>query len=320
MSTASIYIGPWTDHSRGSPYGQTITITSQHGDVLISVLSLYVAFVGGAFWSLIAVAIHQCSVGRGTTDELHEQYQIAYRNIEPPSRLAWNLLAILWSHRRTPPANRPKHPVRRFLRRVFFPVLVGGGFTASSVLVSQVARPSYGTSDVLIRGGSCGLLEFSGNATSPKDGIFSAGELLRNRTLQARTYARACYSADAQLHDCSIYSSKNLRYSTSSSTCPFADEIDHSICGATNNRSLLIYTDLLDSNRDLGINIPERDSIAAQYNLTCAPINVTNHLQIKRIGGNVDYIFYLGAIPNGPPYTYLYNARNSDNIVGYQVR
>jgi hypothetical protein len=83
-----------------------------------------------------------------------------------------------------------------------------------------------------------------------------------------------------------------------------------------NTGSYLMYTNILDSHADLGINAAQQDRVQFQKNVTCSPlvIHATNSTGIFGSGTYTSYNY--GGIQN---YTYLYNPGAITDIVGYQI-
>lgn len=320
MSSSPVYIGLWHDYSVGSVLRETITIQTGYGDYLISALAFFVTLVGGAFWHLVALIIHQMNASKLNPDPLAIEHQLAYRTSDSPSSLAWTLTEIYLAWR----VKATTHPVEGLFRRSFLrilpPLLVAIGFSASSVLVTYVAKPAYGTSDVLIRRGQCGLIEYDVNITGGGTGSIDAAADFNTLAQSSRAYARSCYpSGVRQSGDCSFFTVQNLPYNISSSPCPFGNNKNGSLCAVKADDVFLAHSEMLDSNDDLGINAPRDQSLLVQYNLTCSPINVTPYItRVQSEDLNIEY--NLGPVAFGNSYTYRYDTHKIIEDVGYQLR
>jgi len=56
----NVYIGTWTNWSRGSVLGATLTLTRSNGNLLIAFTAVFVAFISARFWKIACFAIHRC--------------------------------------------------------------------------------------------------------------------------------------------------------------------------------------------------------------------------------------------------------------------
>jgi hypothetical protein len=171
--------------------------------------------------------------------------------------------------------------------------------------------------------------------TTTAAGVTAYETKVLNDTIDARAYARSCYAADFSTPNtiaCSFYTKPPLNYASKilNQTCPFglsqsAENLDlpfsGSECNITYNTGLyLMYTGILDSHDDLGINAPPQDRIRSQKNVTCSPLFIHSANSTGDFGSS-DYTEYnYGSFPSlNQNYTYLCNPKTTMDNVGYQI-
>jgi hypothetical protein len=54
----TIYLGTWTNWSRGQVMGATLTTTRQYGNLLIAFTAFFVGFVASRFWKMAWLVMH----------------------------------------------------------------------------------------------------------------------------------------------------------------------------------------------------------------------------------------------------------------------
>ncbi|KAK8122765.1 hypothetical protein PG984_011435 [Apiospora sp. TS-2023a] len=80
-----VYLGTWTNWSRGSAVlGATLTMTQEHGNLLIAFTAVFVPFAASRFWRIFALIFHQCYSTSGPRDVIHHQRQVLLRNSNSP--------------------------------------------------------------------------------------------------------------------------------------------------------------------------------------------------------------------------------------------
>lgn len=76
----NVYLGVWTDWSRGLVLGATLTLDRQQANLLIAFTASFVVFVGSRFWRIICLVLHQVYSTSNLRDALHHQRQVLLRN------------------------------------------------------------------------------------------------------------------------------------------------------------------------------------------------------------------------------------------------
>jgi hypothetical protein len=332
MSSIPVYVGYWTDWSYDQVLGDSVTVDEQFGRYILSGMATFVTIVTGFAWLIVAYCVHQARVSDKRIDAIHFQQQVTYRNDTAPLTsaadsfsiyLAWKSWSCLKRHKVQKDVDRLK---RRTLYALSYPLLTWGAFTAAGVLSSQVAKPAYQSSDVLVNPGLCGEWFFN---ISTVQGLTLHDLKVLNDTLGGRAYARSCYSADLSSINpvsCLFYTTQQLPYDSTDVTgaCPFAldQEFENGPCSVNNNTgSHKMYTSLLDSHVHFGINAKTINRVQVQKNVTCSPVsaqNNTNASNVTSISGQVTE-YNLGQVQGVSNYTYIYSPSTPTDNVGYQI-
>lgn len=328
--------------------------------LLTGTATFITAFVATISWSgLVAYGVHQfCVPCKGKAVEpLRYQHQVAFRNSQSAISTALDLL-FLWAALR--PSNilqedkprkkgtlSPTHPQVISKRRyrsstgrtammILWPLGTWISFTASSILSARVARsnPAFAKNDVRIRytKNRCGLINYNGTTLQTE---LAYNNKMLHDTIAARAYARSCYAGDLDTSytiACNFFTKPSLRYKAVflDQACPFgksgsAANLNIAYKGgdcdtASNTGSHFMYTDVLDSHFDLGINAPPGNRIQFQKNTTCSPLVIHTAKNAGDFGrGNYTAYMY-GPFPGlSQEYTYLYQPQAIYDNVGYQM-
>ncbi|KAM7183172.1 hypothetical protein V8F33_013748, partial [Rhypophila sp. PSN 637] len=96
-----VYLGVWTNWSRGPVMGLTLTMTRSNADLLIAFVAFYIAFVGRRFWRIFCFACHSIVSSRtGQAREgTYHQHQVILRNAETATSGVVALVQVLWAWR-----------------------------------------------------------------------------------------------------------------------------------------------------------------------------------------------------------------------------
>lgn len=71
-----VYLGTWTNYSRGRILGATLTLESRYGLLLLSFTATFVGFVASRFWRIITLILHRIYSTPEPRDALHHQRQV----------------------------------------------------------------------------------------------------------------------------------------------------------------------------------------------------------------------------------------------------
>lgn len=293
----SIYLGTWTDWSRGKLLGATLTLTRQNGTLLVAFIALFITMVSTSFWVLSCFAFHHLFSSESARDGLHHQRQVILRNSANSVSGITRLFQLLLAWRKI-----AKRPYRRVLPLLLSSAIILAGFAACSGFSSKVS--SALGNDVLVLGDRCGLF---GPPTDINitNGIEKMITYQAERSATAANYALQCYTNKTSSESCQKYKKKRLPFSVhTNASCPFNNDM----C-LSPDRNILLDTGYLNTLHDFGINSPPDEQLLFRKVDHCAPLNLTgrqgHHTDPKT--GITYRTYYLGPrIAQQTPFTYQY--------------
>ncbi|KAL1641683.1 hypothetical protein SLS58_005961 [Diplodia intermedia] len=292
-----IYLGTWTDWSRGPVFGATLTLTRENGTLLIAFIALFVTIVSTSFWRLSCFAFHHFYSSESARDGLHHQRQAILRNSANSTSGIASLFQLLLAWREI-----AKRPYRRILPLLLLSSLILTGFAACSGFSSKVS--SALGSEVLVSGDMCGLFGPLSD-TNISEGMTKLSTYMAERYVTAANYALQCYSNKTSSESCQKYTNKRIPFSVqTNASCPFNNDI----C-LTLDQNILLDTGFLSTHEHFGINGPPDEQLLFRKVDHCAPLNLTGR-QGHRTDpdSGISYrTYYLGPrILQQTPFTYQY--------------
>ncbi|XXG93941.1 hypothetical protein Hte_000191 [Hypoxylon texense] len=307
----NVYLGVWTNWSRGSIFGSTLTMQREHGNLLIAFTASFIGFVAARFWKILCLGFHRFWSTPKPQHTLYHQRQIILRNSSAPEASLLSLARLLWAWRRL--------PVQR-LALVAFLALAAlaslSGFTVAGGFSSSISTAAG--NEVLLNGNNCGIVAPLVNLSEAT--VQDAEADIRRASVQvndALNYAQQCYGETNELGDadCNRFVVGNLTTATTNDRagCPFQD----SICRATGS-NLELDTGYLDSNDDLGLNAPEDQRFAMRYVMHCAPLKTEGYTS-REVASNRTWVRYhygeveSGSLDNVTILDYTYQVQDIDS-------
>lgn len=322
-TTANIYTGPWIDWSQGAVLGSTITLSSRSALIFTAFLAFFITVVGACLWRILCFVIHQCSASPRPRTGQHHQHQLIFRNTSSPTEAfrAFCESAFFW---RRSTSSRRSHSFARALPLAVFALVFSCALTAGSVLSSLVAK--HAGSERLITSDNCGFFAYDNSSSLPVRTKAMVSRDL-NETLIAAAYARQCYQGNDRLNvlQCGVYTVPALKYKSTavSVACPF----DDGMC--LDGLAYQLDTGLVDTHKDLGVNMPRSGRVGFRKVTTCAPIVqrgfLTNHTSdgtdgLGLEGDRIIELHYGGIAGLGLlNTTYFYNAHALLDGWGYAL-
>ncbi|KAI1322756.1 hypothetical protein F5Y16DRAFT_29265 [Xylariaceae sp. FL0255] len=296
MDDNTVYLGVWTNYSKGRILGATLTTTPRNGALLIAFTGFLIPFVASRFWKLLCLALH----GKYSTSEprnaFHHQRQVILRNSSSPDSGLWSMLQMVWAWRRF------KHT--QDIRSIFLIIIYAAAsiavFSAAGGLSSQISVSAG--SEVLLLGTNCGI-PFIANATDPAPLSYS-----NEKENDAANYVQQCYSAHGSGSlDCDTFVTKTLPTALTeyNANCPF----QNNMCRG-NRTSIHLDTGYIDSDSHLGLNLPAHQGFAYRQVLTCSPLVTDGYHETYSVGNasfvRYKYGGYVESSGNILNYTYEY--------------
>ncbi|GAW18725.1 hypothetical protein ANO14919_082060 [Xylariales sp. No.14919] len=296
-----VYLGIWTNWSRGQVLGCTLTLERREANLLIALTAFFVAFVSTRFWRIVCFAFHRHYATSDKRDVVYHQRQAILRNSYSAESGVQLLLQLIWTTR----SSRSRFYL---ILLVLVASICIAAFTVAGGLSSQIST-AVGT-EVLINSQNCGCLDGRklGNVSGQADlGLVLDGDVAE-KVDAAATYAQQCYAnSTAGTLDCGRYNSRALKsIIQNDAPCPFKEELCRS-----SSANLRIDSGFIDSHEDLGLNARIEDRILIRYVLHCAPINTQNYTsQINTsIGTLTAYHYGTSMAPLGP-VDYVWSAES----------
>ena len=310
---AYVYQGLWTNWSKGSVRGLTLTLSSGNGNLLIAVLALFVALAGGQLWTVIRFFLHQRHPPDALGNSLRGAEQIVLRNTTTDINTAQELLRLL----RTP----------RYKKTKSFTGIIGVILLATAHLTFFVVAGTFSSNltdagqTVLSRSPYCG--GFAGpyvsasqndlNTTTVESYALSV-QMIEQREHDlalSQEYANECYMSQPAYYmssNCNTFQKPRLNYTVSyDAPCPF----DARVC-LPGTKAISFDTGLLDSRSDFGINSNDESQIYYRKITQCAVLNdpvYTSGWVNESLDVQSAYAYY-GPAADGYNTSYTYQTSN----------
>lgn len=185
----------WIDYSKGLVLGNTLTLSSRNGALLVAGLSVLVTLAGSSFWTIVTFLWHRQRATNPESDVeserdlLFHQEQVILRNPPTPLPAAWDLFQARRSW-----ASHTRNNSDRGRFECLVPLLIFIIFTAASVAVAFVATPNYRINNILLQPGSCGGVHIE-NSTASRQAF---NEKVANDARIASAYVDQCYIAPSR--------------------------------------------------------------------------------------------------------------------------
>jgi hypothetical protein len=302
-----VYLGVWTNWSRGPIMGKTVTMSRQDANLLIAFLGFIIAFVATRVWRILCFSFHRHYSRPKSQTALYHQHQAILRNASSPEDGLRLLLQLFWAWRNSP---------QRFLP---IPTLLVAIFCISGFIVASgfSSRVSTAVGDeVLVKPDNCGYLPVQAFSDDNNDLLATKATYINDIS----NYAQQCYSRnETGLLDCRRFVSQRLPgEANQAAECPFTD----SICRKT-SANLRLDTGYIDTNDHLGMNAPTDQRIRWRNVLHCAPLVTDGYTtQENTTSGNLTYYHY-GTAFNGEnkaeDYVYVATAVDSQYNQPYTI-
>lgn len=263
-----VYIGTWTNWSRGKILGATLTLTQVNGSFLIAFLALFVSFAGTSFFRLTCFALHHILSSRNPEDDVYHQRQAILRNSASGSNAFCSLSSLLWSHRHQ--TKQETHPFKRVAPLLLHAAVTIGAFAVAGIYSSRITALTG--DEVLVHSPE----NLTGGNYSFEDEFTLYWPFMSTRINAFANYAQDCYSdGETKAAACKMFMKPQLpRQIDMNAACPFAS----SLC-RTNTGNVRIDTGFLDSHHDLGFNAPESDRFSFRHVLQCAPLTTEGYVR-----------------------------------------
>lgn len=320
-----VYVGFWTDWSKGSIWGLTWTLSPLQSTILTNSLALFVSVWGVQLWTIVRYILHQLGASERpelSTPHLKKQ-QVILRNAGSDLATAWLMLNLACTSRRsTGTPSRRSYTIGLFAI-VYAVLFLGAGIFSNKAIK---ADSTNGGSAVLSRSHQCGVWNqtyyniANGNYLTEEElGLFLQFTSKQRDEIQfSLQYAQDCYlsqklsqpSTKNRSATCNTLKSPNLEWETREGSCPF----DSQLC---TDKTIILDTGDVDTHDDLGINANPSDRLRYRRITKCAVLNGTDY--IRGWGGAVvnssspkpsqepAYAYYGPSLYKNTEWTYSYS-------------
>ncbi|KAI0023795.1 hypothetical protein F4780DRAFT_785581 [Xylariomycetidae sp. FL0641] len=304
---SAVYLGVWTNWSRGPILGATVTTTKSTGNLLIAFTAVFITLVATRFWRIASLVLHRSYSRSEPRDALHYQRQVVLRNSATPESVIISALRMIWVWR----VPQSMSCLVRLLPTVLIATLCLAGFTIAGGFSSSITTAT--TDQVLVRSDTCGPIRTTTENINMTALLLShwAGKLN-----DATSYAQQCYSQDSSgTLGCNKFVAKRLPTPTvnTAADCPFADHL----CQGGAQSALRLDTGYIDSHGHLGVNAPAKERFALRMVTTCAPLVTEGYTsQVVKDGLNWTR-FHYGNVTQSPAFEaradYIHEVKNLDS-------
>ena len=314
MSSPEVYQGLWHNYSVGGIWGWTLTLSTSRGNDLLVFLGIYLGFVGGAFWSIIAFLLHQMLSSKDPGAGIHHQILLILRNTSSPLSAAREFAFIAYYWRLVESRQRIMIPLLLSL----LPLIIGIGFIVAGIQSTRLSAGESSINEVKIKAQYCGLSSWDASNSTMASIPFAFW--LARTAKDAIAYVEDCYGNQTiqQIPNVCTYAVGQIEYTRApNQACPF----DQSICLGWPEGSFTVDTDLFDSHLTLGTNAPESNRVFVRKSVTCSVLDHTaysNYTTIKTPDGCNATVYNLYFGPYGPAgFEYTYSYVDSSTIDGF---
>jgi hypothetical protein len=268
-SNATIYVGVWTNWSKGHISGSTLTLPVRDGAILIALLALFIQVSGTQSWSIFCFIVHQIRTSKEAKDGLYHQQQATLRNNSSDVATVWRLASMGFAWR--------SHGINS--TRKSFVLIVTGlfhflAFGAAGLLSSHFT--TVGNEVLLAQNPACGaLLLLNSTETTNQSGNIEA--YTKNSVQTSQQYVQHCLAEQATLPQCNRLRRSTLNWTSISNVpCPF----ESGSCLGLVNSSLYFDSGLIDSREDLGVNSNDANRVQYRKAATCNPLTTDGHILV----------------------------------------
>ena len=275
----NVYLGLWTNWSRGPVFGATLTLGRREGTLLISFTAFFITIVASRFWRIMCSILHRKFSVVEHRDALHYQRQAIFRNSSSSGSGLWSLIQISWTWRKIAQNN-----LSRTFPPIIFSIICLLAFALASGFSSSIST-AIGD-EVLINGINCGYIDIAKFAQGDK--LTSKAPWETSLVSNAANYAQQMYSPDKTgVFGSTAFVRKTLDTSYNpQGSCPFED-----LC-RSNTSNLVLDSGYISISDHLGVNLPPVENILFRTVLHCAPLNTDDRSEPTQNYGHSNYTGY----------------------------
>ncbi|KAI1739076.1 hypothetical protein F4680DRAFT_466641 [Xylaria scruposa] len=285
-----VYVGVWTNWSRGQILGSTLTLTRRESDLLVAFTAFFIAFIATRAWRIICFAIHRSGSQKTPQNIVYHQHQAILRNSSTAEGAVELLSSILWANKNSTGRFRP-------LSTAVIATLCISSFTIAGGFSSYIST-AIGD-EVLMKSMNCGQVDR--NLTANDDPVSVAYTTVQINN--AANYAQQCYSSsggDGNLLGCGRFVKKEIIASVDKkATCPF-----HTSLCRNGTSNIRIDSGYLSSHDHFGLNSPPDQRVLFRNVYSCAPLVTNGYTSQSNTSFGEATLYHYGNSSGGLGYAY----------------
>ncbi|KAF2638963.1 hypothetical protein P280DRAFT_67807 [Massarina eburnea CBS 473.64] len=247
--------GYWVNHRHGPVMGQTYTVESQTGMVIVALLTILASVASAQFWNLSTFLIHQKRAHGDPSDGLFSQHQVLLRTMPTPTAFLSDSLKLSWRWK-----SKISHSFLQTSLLLAFAIFSAIAAIAAGISTSYTIDSS--NIEVLVKSPLCGRVNYTKIYTDR-----STSTLLASLSESIQTYAARCYqnvpSLPAWCHN--TFSHPNISFTAVPAPCPW----NTSMCAAGKEPALALDSGFVDMRIHFGLNVQVKDTVKFRRKTVC---------------------------------------------------
>lgn len=283
-SQHAVYLGQWTNWSRGPVFGATLTLTRPNGSLVIAFAAFFVTLVAARVWVVVCLCSHQIYSSSQPRDVAYHQRQVILRNSPSPQSALWKFLRLGWISRRT-------YPEKAWITiaPITLAILCLAGF-AGVTYVLPLLSTSQGD-EVLLLPGVCGRVNLNKAVQNFTEWNESVQPETASQITDAANYAQQCYSNSTGALGCTGFVKDHIPSVVQfDAKCPY-----HEAMCRSQDSNLFLDTGYLSFHDHFGLNMPPDKRLSYRRTLHCAPLvteGYSNTETVTERSGVTNYTSY----------------------------
>lgn len=271
-----VHRGVWSDVSRGTFLGRTITTDVRTGTFLIAIMAVLCSLGTTHLWHLVTFGIHQYRANGKPNDALYSQQQAILRTFPSPTAVLTEHAKLYMAWRRT----KSHSPARRLVTIITLAAVFAGATVLTGIFSSLVVDTT--NLQVIVDSPSCGPLDWY----KDKAAFAISTTFLPSVRSLAEPIVRGCYEELAATSpQCRIYLKPRIPFNVTRQNCPW----NSTLCLNMDRPAVTMDSGLLDVNDAFGLNLASVDRVMYRKKTTCAILPVENHASVIPAAGVPEY-------------------------------
>jgi hypothetical protein len=257
----------WINHENGYILGQTLTVETRTGTIVVALLTILVSAGTAQLWNIFTFLYHQCCADRRDADGLFWQYQALLRTMPTPTALMADTLKLSWVWRTK---------ARWALLRGSLPFLVALLFAVASIAAGILTAFVMDSSniEVLVNSPSCGRFNYTKVYATR-----ITSTLLTSIKSEVDTYSFECYKNQQFLPaPCrNIFTRPNISFNVDAAPCPW----NTTMCHGGKLPAIRMDSGMVDLRVHFGLNLLPAETVKVQRKTVCNVLPVEDRIIVR---------------------------------------